>query len=74
MSLEQVSSSYSSAGIDEKPPSSMPNFSKLPTAADHFARGALRLENALYEHRLGITTHGIHNWKPGDRSMDEHLY
>jgi predicted RNA methylase len=69
-----VSSSSSSAGTDEKPPSSVANFPWLKAAADHFARGTLRLENALYEHRLGIITHGLHNWKSGDRSEDEHLY
>jgi len=43
-------------------------------AADHLVRNALRLENALYEYRLGISTHGLVNWTPGDWSQNEHLY
>ena len=49
-------------------------FPKLRTLADRLARGTLRLENALFEHRLGISTHGVHNWTPGDWSQTEHLY
>ena len=38
------------------------------------ARGMLRLENAVWEHKLGVSTHGTHNWQPGDWSQAEHLY
>lgn len=47
---------------------------RLERAADRIVRGAVRLENALYEYRFGITTHGLHNWRPGDWSHEEHLF
>jgi predicted RNA methylase len=47
---------------------------RLRADVDHLVRGTLRLENALYEYRLGIATHGPYNWEPGDWNQNEHLY
>lgn len=55
-------------------PESTVNFVPLRNAAHRLARGTLRLENALYERRLKIRTHGLYNWSPGDWSASEHLY
>lgn len=63
-----------SARSAEKAPSPTIKFPWLRAAVDRLARDTLRLENALYERRLGVTTHGLHNWRPGDWSKDEHLY
>jgi len=49
-------------------------FPALKTAASRLAHNTLRVENALYEHRLGISTHGLFNWSPGDWSSQEHLF
>jgi precorrin-6B methylase 2 len=57
-----------------KPLTSPVAFPKLRAVAGRIARGTLRLENALFEQRLGISTHGVHNWTPGDWSQTEHLY
>jgi precorrin-6B methylase 2 len=46
----------------------------LRGVAGRLARSTLRLENAIYEYRLGLATHGLHNWRPGDWSQDEHLF
>jgi len=50
------------------------NFPKLRAAAGRLAHSTLRLENALYEHRFRISTHGLYNWSPGDWSRQEHLF
>lgn len=63
-----------SARSAEKAPSPTIKFPWLRAAVDRLAQDTLRLENALYERRLGVTTHGLHNWRPGDWSKDEHLY
>lgn len=49
-------------------------FPGVRTSVCHLARSAFKLENALYEHRLGLATHGLYNWKPGDWLQDEHIY
>lgn len=46
----------------------------LKKAASRLAHNTLRVENALYEHRFGISTHGLYNWSPGDWSSEEHLF
>lgn len=46
----------------------------LEGAADRFVRGAFRLENAFYEFKFGINTHGLHGWKAGDWRNEEHLF
>lgn len=46
----------------------------LKKAASRLAHNTLRVENALYERRLGISTHGLYNWSPGDWSNKEHLF
>lgn len=48
--------------------------SRVRAAADRLVRNSMRLENALYECGLGITTHGLYNWSPGDWSRSEHLF
>jgi precorrin-6B methylase 2 len=55
-------------------PTASTNPLRLRAAASHLARGALRLENALYEQRFKIRTHGLYNWSPGDWTGSEHLY
>jgi SAM-dependent methyltransferase len=37
-------------------------------------RAALRLENAFYEYRLGISTHGLYGYARRDWNGEEHLY
>ncbi|MFZ0213885.1 MAG: hypothetical protein WAL55_14345 [Candidatus Acidiferrales bacterium] len=54
--------------------SSAAKLPRLRAAVNHVARNMLRLENAFYEYRFGIATHGLYNWKPGDCSQNEHLY
>jgi Histone methylation protein DOT1 len=53
---------------------SMPKLPWLRRVAERLSRGAMRLENAFYEYRLGITTHGLHNLISSDWRHDEHLY
>jgi precorrin-6B methylase 2 len=60
-----------SAGGSEYSPTQLQG---LRAAFSRLARGALRLENAFYEYRLGIATHGLYNWKPDDWSQKEHTY
>jgi len=57
-----------------KPLGSFARFPGLHAAADQMVRHALRFENPLYEHRLGISTHGLFNWLPGNEQQNEHLY
>lgn len=49
-------------------------FPRVRTSVCHLARCAFKLENALYEYRLRLATHGLYNWKPGDWLQDEHIY
>ena len=49
-------------------------FPALKRAASSLAHNTLRLENAFYEGHFGISTHGVHNWSPGDGSGQEHLF
>ena len=60
--------------LQKKVRNSEPKFSRLRVAVDALARSTLRLENAFYEYRLGLSTHGLYNWLPGNWSTDEHLY
>lgn len=43
-------------------------------AVSRLVYAALRLESALYEYRLGITTRGLYNWNPDDWNRREHIY
>jgi cyclopropane fatty-acyl-phospholipid synthase-like methyltransferase len=63
-----------STGASVSAPSSAAKFHRLRAALGRAARNTLRLENAFYEYRLGIATHGLYNWQKGDWSQSEHLY
>jgi predicted RNA methylase len=59
------------SGVGSAHPSQFP---MLRTAVGHLVRDALRLENALYEFRLGISTRGASGGKTDDWSHKEHLF
>src|SRR5262252_1290763 len=44
------------------------------SAEMNLARTILSIENAFYEYRFGISTHGLHGFTPGDWSQSEHIY
>jgi precorrin-6B methylase 2 len=48
--------------------------SRFPIALKRLVRSGLIFENALYEYRLGITTHGLYNWNSVDWKKEEHVY
>jgi precorrin-6B methylase 2 len=55
-------------------PDSSKSLIRWRAAAGSLAHSTLRLENAWYEHRLKIRTHGVYNWSPGDWTESEHLF